>query len=163
MLEHIKLLIAQTPRVLLGIVLFCTVAIITPASFLQDISFLPNTETLRQWLYIVLVFCGSLLLSHFLFGLFPVFKSRLNGWVIVHRGKKRLKNLTRGEKKILSVYIDEDTMTKTFECTNGVVLALEIEHIIYRASEISKGYTSFPYNIQVWTRQHLLKNPQLLS
>lgn len=162
MLEYLKLLISQTPKVLLGIALFCTVAIVTPDALLRDIGFLPYTGSARQWLYIVLLFCVSLLISHLLFGLSSVFKGRLNGWIIVHRGKKRLKNLTKAEKEILRDYIKGDTMTQAFECTDGAVLALEYEHIIYRASVLSQEFTDFPFNIQPWARQHLQRNPGLI-
>jgi len=163
MFKYLKLLISQNPKVLLGIALFCSVAIVTPDYLLREIGFLPFTGSARQWLYIVLLLSVSLLSSHLVFGLFPIFKARLNGWIIVHRGKRRLKDLTKAEKEILRGYIQGDTMTQTFDCTDGDVLALEHEHIIYRASVLSQGFTDFPYNIQQWAQQHLKRNPELLS
>lgn len=163
MFEYLKLLISQTPKVLLGIALFCSVAIVTPDYLLQKIGFLPYTGTTRQWLYIFLLLSISLLFSHIVFCLSSIFKGRLNGWIVVRRGKKRLSDLTGPEKKILKGYILGDTMTQTFDCTDGAVLALEYEHIIYRASVLSQEFTNFPYNIQPWARQHLKRNPGLLS
>ena len=73
-----------------------------------------------------------------------------------------MKNLTKAEKEILRDYIKGDTMTQAFECTDGAVLALEYEHIIYRASVLSQEFTDFPFNIQPWARQHLQRNPGLI-
>jgi len=163
MLEYLKLLLSQTPKVLLGLALFCLAALIAPDYLLREIDFLPYTGSSRQWLYITLLLSLCLLSSHIVFGLSSFFKGRLNGWVIVHRGKKRLEDLTRAEKEILRGYIENDTMTQTFDCRDGSVLALENEHIIYRASEIGMESMDFPFNIQPWARQYLKRNPGLLS
>jgi len=163
MFEYLKLLISQTPKVLLGITIFCAVAILTPDQLLHRIGFLPYTGSMRQYLFIVLLLSSSLLLSHFIFSLFPIIKGRFNGKVIIHRGKKRLKQLTQAEKEILRAYIQNDTMTQTFDCTDGTVLALEYEHIIYRASVLSQGFTDFSYNIQPWVRKYLIKNQDIIS
>ena len=160
MIEYFKLIIAQTPKILLGLALFCLGGIIAPDSLLSKVGILNIREYSKQWLAILFGLSVALLLSHTFFGLFPFIKGRINGWFIVHRGKIRLKNLTHEEKEMLSTYIEGDTMAQTFDCTDGAVLALENEHIIYRASELSKGFTDFPYNIQPWARQHLIKNPQ---
>jgi hypothetical protein len=143
--------------------LFCTVAVVAPDQSLQKIGFYPYTGSAKQGLFIALLLSTCLLCSHIIFALISLFKARLNGWVIVHRGKRRLKDLTRAEKEILKGYIKGDTMTQTFACTDGAVLALEYEHIIYRASELSQGFTDFPFNIQPWAGQHLKRNPRLLS
>jgi len=163
MIEYFKLIIAQTPKILLGLSLFCICGIIAPDSLLSKVGLLNIREYTKQWLAILFVLSVALLISHSFFGLFPFIKGRINGWLVVHRGKIRLKNLTHEEKEILSGNIKNDTMTQTFNCTDGSVLALENEHIIYRASELSIGFTAFPYNIQPWARQHLIKNPKLLS
>ncbi len=163
MFEYLKFLISQTPKVLLGISIFCAVAILMPDQLLHRIGFLPYTGSIRQYLLIALLLSSSLLLSHFIFSLFPVLKGRFNGKVIIHRGKKRLKQLTQAEKEILRGYIQNDTMTQTFDCTNGAVLALEYEHIIYRASALSQEFTDFPYNIQPWARKYLRRNQNLIS
>ena len=163
MIEYLKLIIAQTPKILLGIALFCFGGIITPDSLLSKVDLLNIREYSKQWLAILFGLSAALLISHTFFGLFPFIKGRFNGWLIVHRGKIRLNDLTHEEKKILSGYIEGNTMTQTYDCTDGSVLALENGYIIYRASELSKGLTNFPYNIQPWARQHLNKNPQLLS
>ena len=163
MLEYLKLLISQTPKVLLGIALFCFATLAVPDQLLRGINFYPYTGSSRQWLYIVLLLSVCLLTSHLFFSFFSVFKNRLNGWLIVYRGKKRLKDLTKVEKEILRCYIEKDTMTQTFFCTDGAVLALEYAHIIYRASSLSQGHTNFPFNIQPWARQHLNRNPELFS
>ena len=163
MVEYLKLVISQTPKILLGIALFCFGGIIAPDSLLLKLGVLNIRESSKQWLPIVFWLSLALLISHAFFGLFPFFKGRLNGWIIVHRGKKRLNDLTREEKEILRGYVEGNTMTQTFDCTDGAVLALENEHIIYRASELSQGFTDFPFNIQPWARQHLNKNARLLS
>ncbi len=163
MIEYIKLFVSQTPKILMGIALFCLFAIIAPNDLLQYLALLSVRDSVRQWLWIILLLSSCLLFSHAFFGLFPFFKGRLNGWVIVHRGKQKLKDLTTDEKEILRGYIEGNTMTQTFDCTNGAVLALESEHIIYRASEISMQFTDFPFNIQQWARRYLKRNLDLLS
>lgn len=44
-----------------------------------------------------------------------------------------------------------------------VVLGLETEKIIYRASSLSSYYTNFPYNIQPWAWEYLNQHPDLLE
>jgi hypothetical protein len=162
-LEYLKLLVSQTPKVLLGLVLFCSVALVAPDRLLRGMGFLPFTGSVRQWLEVVLLLSGCLLLSHLAFSLSSFLKGRLNGWVIVHRGKKRLRDLTRTEKEILKDYLEQDSMTQAFDCRNGSVIALENEHILYRASEISLEDLNFPFNLQPWARQYLRQHPELLS
>lgn len=162
MFEYFKILISQTPKVLLGIALFCIIAISLPDRLLYEIGFFPYTGSIRQWLYIILLLSLSLLFSHFLFWLSSVVKGKFNYCIFIHRGKKRLKNLTKAEKEILRAYIQKDTMSQTFDCTDGVVLALEYASIIYQASTLSKAFTNFSYNIQPWALKYLKKNPALL-
>lgn len=147
----------------MAVVLFSIIAIIIPSGVLAKINLLEIRNENLSLIWVALIASLCLLISRSFFSLFPVFKGRLNGQIIVHRGKKKLKNLTKAEKEILNKYIQNDTMTQTFDCTDGTVLALEYEHIIYRASIISQGFTDFPYNIQPWVRYYLLKNPSLLK
>ena len=77
--------------------------------------------------------------------------------------KKRLFELTVIEKKILSKYIDNNTRTEYFNFTDGVILGLVHEHVLYRTSNISDNPPVFPFNIQPWAWDYLRKHPELLK
>lgn len=160
MIEYVKLFIGLTAKVIMGIAFFCIVAIVAPASFLTTVGLLTLRESNLHWIWLTLAASICLLLPRALFALFPVFKGRLNGMVVAHRGKKRLRHLTQQEKRILRGY--DNTWSQSFDCTDGVILALEYEHIVYQASNISMEFTTFSYNIQPWARYYLRKHPELL-
>ena len=76
---------------------------------------------------------------------------------------KRLRDLTPEEKEILSYYIKNNTRTQSLDFSNGVVKELEFYKIIYRASQLSRGFTVFDYNIQPWIWNYLKKHKELLE
>lgn len=77
--------------------------------------------------------------------------------------KERLANLTPEERTLLRGYLDDDTRSQYLPWESGVVKGLEHEGVIYRAARISRGGTSFAYNIQPWAWKHLRENPELLA
>jgi hypothetical protein len=78
-------------------------------------------------------------------------------------GIKRLKKLTTEEKLLLKRYIDNNTRSIKFPLDNGIVNELEFYDIIYRASDIGRQVTGFPYNIQPWAWDYLNKHKKLLD
>jgi len=74
----------------------------------------------------------------------------------------RLRDLSKGEKAVLRYYITNDTRTQTLNYADGITSALEEAEIIYRASNMSKSYTNFAYNIQPWALDYLRKHPEVI-
>ena len=77
--------------------------------------------------------------------------------------EKRLKQLTNGEKIILSTYINKKSKTQVLDYRDGNVCELETFRIIRQASNISQGHTMFYYNIQPWAWEYLNKHKELLN
>lgn len=77
--------------------------------------------------------------------------------------RKRLFDLTDEEKKVLSQYLDDNTRTEYFNFTDGVILGLVDEYILYRVSNSSDMPPVFPFNIQPWAWDYLRKHPELLK
>ena len=163
MIEYVKLFISRTSKAIMGIALFCIVAIVAPASFLNNINLMSIRNNNIHWLWLALSASICLLASRALFGFFPVFKGRLNGWVIVYRGRKRLKALSKEEKKILLYYFDNDSRSQTLSLMNGHVTGLVDETILYRATEITEEADIYDFNILPWALKYLKEHPELLK
>jgi hypothetical protein len=88
-------------------------------------------------------------------------------WTKERRAKKarraRLHNLSEDEKEVLRYYIANNVRTQTLDCAEGVAPALEQGWIIYRASNVSQGYTDFAYNIQQWALDYIRQHPEVLD
>ena len=63
----------------------------------------------------------------------------------------------------MSFYIDENTRTQELNLADGRVRELEYNKIVYRACDISKGFTDFDYNIQPWAWDYLNKHKEILE
>jgi len=83
--------------------------------------------------------------------------------MFIYRSKRRLKDLTKEEKKLLRDYIFKDTRTQYLRDEDGVVKGLEYEKIIYPATNVGSILEGFAYNIQQWAWEYLKRHPELLK
>ncbi len=81
----------------------------------------------------------------------------------VRKQSKRLHDLTPQEKKILKMFVENNTRSIPLDVANGVVGGLVSEKIIYRSVNISLRGTVFSHNIQPWAWNYLRKNPHLID
>ena len=79
------------------------------------------------------------------------------------RMTKSLSNLARDEKEFLRIYIDEDQSSLSVPLSHGVASRLAGMRVLVRTSQLSNYSGDFPYALQPWAREVLLKNPQFLS
>jgi Super-infection exclusion protein B len=75
--------------------------------------------------------------------------------------RQRLHKLTPDEKTILRGYIDGETRTQYFNRTNGIVLGLVAEGILFLPTNMGQ-LERFPFNIQSWAWDYLDKHRDLL-
>jgi len=163
MIEYFKLFISLRSKAIMGIALFSFFAIMAPAVFLDSMGLLSFRNDNIHWFWIALSLSVCFLASRALFGLFPIFKNRLNGWIVIYRGKKRLTILSKKEKEILSYYFDNNSRSQTLSLMSGHVTGLIHEKIIYRATEITEEVDIYDFNIQPWARKYLKKHPEILE
>jgi len=81
-----------------------------------------------------------------------------------HKMLKYISKLTEKEKKILFLYISENTQTLYLSIESGVVRGLELKGIILRVTNIGDAISStFAYNIQPYIYNYLVKHKERLS
>lgn len=138
------------------------VLIFSPESMLRRLGLAELVESYRPYLGIVFVLTLSIVLVHGLASVLSFFKPWLVQVYRVRQGKKRLKNLTPEEKKILSYYIQNQTRSQQLDVMSGTVNGLQRELIIIRGSNWGT-FSSFDFLIQPWAWEYLNKNPHLLE
>jgi superinfection exclusion protein B len=142
---------ARAICVITGVILFL------PQKYLAVIGIGSLVVTYRQWI-------GILFLISLVFALRDVFNvlgMLIDGKMTHSLSKKKLHNLTREEKILLSHYIYENTKTQKLNPFSGVVNGLVYENIIYRAAQM--GVEGIDYNIQDWAWDYLQENKHLIN
>lgn len=117
----------------------------------------------RKYIGVVFLGVNVLILAHVFVFIYSYFSKIIKNMLFLRAKRKRLYSLTDEEKRILSGFVSKNTRSQDLECTNGVVLGLEIEKIIVRVSSLSSYFTEFPYNIQPWAWEYLKEHPELLK
>lgn len=115
------------------------------------------------WIGLIWISSVALLVADLAAALWPGVMRRYAWRVKEHRGIKRLRQLTAGEKAFLGPYIWEQKRTRSGHINDGVVRELEAVGIVRQASNLSTSGTAFPYNIQPWAWDHLNAHPELLG
>lgn len=76
--------------------------------------------------------------------------------------KKRLHNLTEGERKILRYFLLNNSHSQQILLDDGDAKELEVYKIISRSSSIGSLTYGFTFNIQPWAWDYLHKHPELI-
>ncbi len=139
-----------------------TVLLFGGEELVASLGLLQAKEILKPWVGVVWIISLSIVISDPTFYAFNWVKTRVQWRIYLKQMQKTLHDLTPEEKKFLSVYIINDTKTQSADCNDGVVNGLVAAKIIFRSSNLSQYYTTFPYNIQPWAWEYLKNNPEIL-
>ena len=82
---------------------------------------------------------------------------------VVKDGQNYLKSLSGKEKEILRSYINENTKTRYFNMSDGVINGLVTQDILSLPSRLSRRGYVFAYNIKPWAWEYLKENKHLLE
>lgn len=150
-------------RVLWGLLLIAGLVLWGPPWFVDGLGLQAFIDAYRMWLgaaFLLLVAATFPNAIHWA-------GTKALGWVTERRAMKarraRLHNLSRDEKVVLRFYLKNNVRTQTLDMADGVAPALENAWIIYRASNLSQGYTDFAYNIQQWALDYIREHPEVLD
>lgn len=84
-------------------------------------------------------------------------------WWVKERGlRKRLRDLTPTEQRILRTYLVKDTRTLSFSVRDGTIAGLVQATILYRATSVGNVF-DWAHNIQPWAWDYLRAHPELLG
>jgi len=166
--DYLKWIVGQSPRILMGVVIFCIIVINLPAfnpgRILFNVPFLEMYGKSIPYVWLFLFLSLSLLISHGIFVLFPKIKSLTKRLSIERKRKQRLHNLSSDEKEILRDYREKDTRTRPFSMFSGLSKDLEIASVLYKSTIINDpGRRTYDYNISSWAWDYLKKHPELLE
>ncbi|WP_166212979.1 super-infection exclusion protein B [Cognatiluteimonas telluris] len=150
-------------RVLWALLLIAGLVLWGPGWFVSGLGLEAFIATYRMWLGVVfLLFLAATLPT-------PIqwVATKAWEWLKERRGMKarraRLHDLSSDEKEVLRYYLTNNVRTQTLDCADGIAPALERAWIIYRASNVSQGYTDFAYNIQQWALDYIREHPEVLD
>jgi len=153
----------RSPKFWLSVFLFCASLLLVPSVWLQRLGLLNLLAQYRPWLAVIGLFAAAILLAELLTVAGKVIHQRYLSWRRHRVSMDYLNNLTAVEKGVLLGYIKNDTETRNFDISDGVVSGLVTKGLLYQSSSVGHLISGFPFNIQPWVRHHLLGRPQLLQ
>jgi len=154
--------IKLSPKYLIGIIIASCFLIFVPDDILKFLSIDTLVASIKPFLSFILIVSVAMLLGTFIANIGSFLGGILSIWLKTFQYKNRLKDLTKEEKEILISYLDNDTRSRRFNMTHGVVQGLVHEKILYQSTIMSSGIT-MSYNIQTWAWKYLKKNRKLLE
>jgi hypothetical protein len=157
-LEAIKL----SPKYLIPIVLSSGFFLFSPRRYIELLGLESLVNQYRHWVGLVFVLSFALLVSHIIIQVGSWLAKKYHDNKRLIASKKRLRNLTPDEKKILRRYILEQTKTQSLDIRDGAVNGLASENIIFRSSNVGL-MTIFDHNIQSWAWEFLNENKDLID
>tara|TARA_R110002124_G_C8913628_1_gene510701 strand:- start:154 stop:558 length:405 start_codon:yes stop_codon:yes gene_type:complete len=133
-----------------------------PNDILKFLSIDTFVESIKPILSFILIISVAMLLGALIAKIGFLLGGFLSIWLKTFQFKNRLKDLTKEEKEILISYLDNDTRSRRFNMTHGVVQGLVHEKILYQSTIMASGISQ-SYNIQPWAWKYLKKNRNLLE
>ena len=140
-----------------------SIMLFTGDGMLVKLGLVKAKESLHIWLGLVWLVSVSILLVEIIHPAYNWVSQKINSYFNLKSYQQRLHDLTIEEKALLSEYIDRNTRTTSIEYSNGVAKELESAMIIRRASNLAHYHNVFPFNIQPWAWEYLVKHPELLK
>ncbi|EKZ5231640.1 super-infection exclusion protein B [Klebsiella pneumoniae] len=137
----------------LGLILF------SPDSWIEKFSLSDFLVKYRVWLGPAFLCVLAILVSR----TFTFISDSVIGLQIKRERLNNLKTLTRDEKEYLRIFVVNDTATISREISDGIIGSLESKGIVYRTSNLSSHWKTFPYSLQPWARKYLKEQPKLLE
>jgi len=138
----------------------CWTILLIPQNLTDTLGITDIVNSYRPWFGIFTVLCTVYLLSYITY---EYLSGHLSQWLVVNRVKNRLRNLTEDEKEALREYINSNRRTVQFSMSEGVAGGLEAKKILYRSSNLGSLGDYFPYNIQDFAFDYLIKRKYLLE
>lgn len=154
--------IKLSPKYLIGIIIASCFLIFVPDDILKFLSIDIFVESINPFLSFILIISVAMLLGAAIAKIGSFLVGFLSIWLKTFQYKSRLKDLTQEEKDILISYLDNDTRSRRFNMTHGVVQGLVRERILYQSTIMSSGISQ-SYNIQPWAWKYLKKNRNILE
>jgi hypothetical protein len=120
-------------------------------------------ELLRPVAGAILLISIGVLIAHAAWTFGGWLRAQLHRASIRRRAIRRLNDLTIAEQEFLKPYLLDDTRSRVASVSDGVARELRQEGILRVSSQISTILDRFPYNIQPWAWDYLIKNPHLVD
>lgn len=157
-LEAIKL----SPKYLFPVVLVSGFLLFARPSMLEVFGLAELSAKYKPYIGGVFLLAAALVLSHWAISLYKRGEKRRLWSRRIKSSKRRLRNLTAEEREVLRGYIGGNTRTRYFQLESGVVSGLQLEHIVFRSSNVGNLDEGWAYNIQPWAWDYLNENLELL-
>lgn len=131
----------------------------SPDSWIDKFSLSEFRVNYRVWLGPAFLCILAILVSR----AFTFISESVVGFQIKRERLNNLKTLTRDEKEYLRIFVEKDTATISREISDGIIGSLESKGIVYRTSNLSSHWKTFPYSLRPWARKYLKEQPKLLE
>jgi hypothetical protein len=148
--EGIKAFGEIAVKPLLAIALSSGFMLFVPASVLDSLAMTKLVNEYRAWL-------------HGIKSASDIFFQLRETRILTNQRRKWLASLTPDEKNRLLPYIEDERASVTYPIGDGVVGGLVGKGILFRSSNIGHAISGFPYNLQPWAREVLLRHPEYLD
>lgn len=159
LIEFLKL----APKYFLPILLFSGIVIFIPSSWLMYLS-LDGIISRYKWIFsLVFLLSLSLILSGVMVGIYERIKKIKKSRELKKTVNEKLLDLSDYQKSILRELTSGESKTISLPYNNGEVRELEIYHIIYRSSMLSKRHVYFDYNLQPIADDIIKKDTTILK
>ncbi|TIL56727.1 MAG: hypothetical protein E5Y79_28395 [Mesorhizobium sp.] len=150
-------------KVALPILIATSALLFLPDTYSQTLGLDQFRDAYRIWIGVIFLISGAALITNLLWALGRFIRPTLLAWRYIRAKRANLRGLTDSEKAILRVFIDEGKASIVADMNDGDINLLEHKKIIVRSSNMSVRYTAFPYVLQPWAREYLLKHRALLE
>jgi hypothetical protein len=134
-----------------------------PASVLDSLAMTKLVNEYRAWLGGAFTLSCAYLLAHGIKSASDIFFQLRETRILTNQRRKWLASLTPDEKNRLLPYIEDERASVTYPIGDGVVGGLVGKGILFRSSNIGHAISGFPYNLQPWAREVLLRHPEYLD
>jgi len=155
--KHIIDWVKLSPKYLLPFSLVSGLLIFSNKKLLNTFGLSLFVNNNRPWIAIAFLVSTGLIASSFFVWLGRLILKKISQTRNFKKCTKKLHNLTPEEKTILLSYLLQDTRTQTFPINDGRIAELIYYRIIYQSSNVGDIF-DWPYNIQPWAWDYLLKH-----
>ena len=150
-------------RILWAFIVIVGLTLWGPDRFVAGLGLQEFIDDYRKWIGVAFLVLVGIALSNAFEGV----RGRVALWWLERKrlrdAKKRLHDLTGGEKEVLRRYISSNSRTQDLAINSGVTAGLVKASIIYQATEVSAFLMYFPHHIQPWAWEYLRAHPELLE
>ena len=149
------------PRTWFGLAAASGTLLLLPEDLLGQLGVAELVKGHRAWLGGVLLLSLTLLMAHVAGEGWHLVIARLKSHGELRDPRGQFLELSPAEKRVLKEYIDQQTTTRHFSITDGVVGGLVAKDILFRSSSVGPRML-FATNLQPWAWSYLRKHPEVL-